>query len=251
MTTLDGALQIPSERLRLFCFPHAGAGPSSYAAWRKACGPWLDVVPVSLPGREGRFSESPRANVDDLLDDVWQSLARDLDRPFALLGHSMGALLAYEFTRRLRRERRRQPLHLFVTAFRAPHLPAHRPALASLPDGRLQAEMRALSGTPARVLAEPELMRALLPTFRADLRACERYWWRPEPPLSVSITCLGGLADTRVSDSELVAWRAHTSSRFQLKYLPGGHFFLHELPTVAQRIVCRELTSGAHFTLGC
>lgn len=248
---LEGALQVPGERLRLFCFPHAGAGPSCYAAWRKACGPWLDVVPVSLPGREGRFSESPRASLDDLLDDVWQSLARDLDRPFALLGHSMGALLAYEFARRLRRERREQPRHLFVTAFRAPHLPARRATLASLPDEQLQAEMRALSGTPAPVLDDLELMRALLPTLRADLRVCESYSWRPEPPLSVSITCLGGLADTRVSDSELVAWRAHTSSRFQLKYLPGGHFFLHELPTVAQRIICRELTSDADLTLGC
>src|SRR6516225_8587755 len=92
-------------KLRLFCIPHAGAGPSSFRAWRNIFGDSIDVVPVACPGREGRFVEPLPATLDDLVRDLTVSLTPRLNMPFALLGHSMGALVAFELARRFRRDR--------------------------------------------------------------------------------------------------------------------------------------------------
>lgn len=231
----------PLGRPSLLCFPHAGAGPSVFRAWTGLFEPEVEVVAVALPGKEARFREPVPAGLDALVDDLAQALAPRLDGRFALFGHSMGALVAYELARRLRRAGRAQPERLFVSAFRAPHVPQLRPALHALPEALLLAEMHRLDGTPAEVLGQPELMRALIPGLRADLALCERYRHRPEPPLAVPITCLGGLTDRRVSRFELYAWRLHTRADFRLRYLPGGHFFPYQAPSLVRRAVCADL----------
>lgn len=235
----------PPGRPGLLCFAHAGAGPSVFRAWAELFEPEVDVVAVALPGKEGRFREPAPAGLEALVEDLSQALSPRLEGRFALFGHSMGALVAYELARRLRRAGRAQPERLFVSAFRAPHVPDLRPALHALPDALLLAEMRRLDGTPAEVLGQPELMRALIPGLRADLALCERYRHRPEPPLAVPITCLGGLTDRRVSRFELYAWRLHTRADFRLRYLPGGHFFPYQAPSLVRRAVYADLGIGS------
>jgi medium-chain acyl-[acyl-carrier-protein] hydrolase len=222
----------------VFCFPHAGAGPSLFHSWRLA---GLDVVPVALPGRENRFREAPLRRLDAVVNDIIKRIEPSLRVPFTLMGHSMGALLAFELARELRRRQLPQPERLFVSAFRAPHLPEPRPPLHALSDQVLKAELLRLDGTPAEVLHEPELMDALLPALRADLEIADHYRYTAEAPLACPVSCFGGLTDRRVTRFDLAAWRRHTSADFRLRFFPGAHFYLYKMPVLVQRAICADL----------
>ena len=110
-------------RLRLFCFPYAGAGASVFRAWTGAFGPDIEVCPVQLPGRETRHHEPSLRSFNELVPAVAAGLEPWLDRPFALFGHSLGGVVAYETARWLEATLGRSPAHLFISARRAPHVP--------------------------------------------------------------------------------------------------------------------------------
>ncbi len=211
---------------RLFCLPHAGAGASAYRHWPELLAPEVEVLPVQLPGREGRHSESLSRSVFELADALAEPLGDRAGSEFSLFGHSMGALLGYELAHALT-ARGRPPAHLFVSGLGAPHLPLARPPVHDLPDEELLSVITQLEGTTAEILASPELVQLLLPVFRADLAVCETYQHPGRPPLPVPITALGGRDDRSVSVDRLLAWQSLTSASFRLAVFAGGHFYLH------------------------
>lgn len=218
---------LPAARLRLICIPYAGGGASVFRKWPDLLPPEIELCAVQLPGRETRILETPLADLEALTDQLRTAIAPYLNRPFALFGHSKGALVAYVLTRALRRHGDPLPIHLFASGRRAPHLPARRGNLHHLPDHAFIQELRRLGGTPEEVLQNPEMMDYLLPMLRADFRLTEAYVHEEEPPLDVPISAYGGESDAHVSVEEIVAWEAHTRRAFRTCIYPGGHFFLH------------------------
>src|SRR3546814_15358177 len=97
----------PAAELRLCCFPHAGGAASSYFAWAGALEA-VDVLAVQPPGREGRLAEPLIADMTTLLDRLVAAIEPQLDRPFVFFGHSLGALVAFETARALRRRDRKR-----------------------------------------------------------------------------------------------------------------------------------------------
>ncbi len=217
----------PHARLRLFCFPYAGGSAAAYSGWPDYLSPAIDVRPLQLPGRWNRLKEPALTRFDDMLKALAVVLPPHLDRPFAFFGHSMGALLAFEMTRYLRRHGLPQPLHLFVSGRRAPQFPDHDLPRPDLPDPEFIECLRELNGTPAEVLDNPELMTLLLPTLRADFDVCRSYAFVPGPPLACPLTVLGGVEDKESAEGYLEGWRLHTSGRWAQSMFPGDHFFLH------------------------
>lgn len=220
---------MPDAGTRLFCFPHAGVGASTYRAWPRSLSQAdLGVLPVQLPGRENRMGEPALRAVEPVVEALVRCVADRLDRPYALFGHSMGALVAFEFARRLRELGAPPPVHLFVSGRIAPQLADPRQKLHDLPDAELCARLADLGGLPAAVLADPALLGLLLPLLRADLAVNENYRYRPAPPLPVPITAFGGEHDPKVTEAELRAWAEQTDDQFTAHLLPGGHFFVQE-----------------------
>jgi medium-chain acyl-[acyl-carrier-protein] hydrolase len=150
-----------------------------------------------------------------------------LDKPFSFFGHSLGALLCFETARSLRRENRRQPIHLFVSATEAPHRRGMEESLSGLPKSELVKKLRQLNGIPIEVLQNDELLDLMLPTIRADFELCETYEYHPESPLKCPMTIYGGLEDSEVEAGRLTAWSEVTVGGCEIRKFPGGHFYLN------------------------
>jgi surfactin synthase thioesterase subunit len=216
--------------VRLLCLPPAGGAASFYRNWGNSLPAEVDVCAVQLPGRETRLREPPYTRLGPLVDALAAAIRPHLDRPFAIFGHSMGALLGFELARRLRATAAPEPLLLVVSGHRAPHLPRTRPPLHGLPRAELIEAVRDLQGTPDDVLRNSELLELVLPTMRADFAVCETYVHRVCPPLACRLVALGGIGDELVSREEVAAWRHHTQGPFAMSMLPGDHFFLGRSP---------------------
>ena len=245
MTTPWFTSQRPNAgaRLRLFCFPYAGGGAAIYRLWPQSLPSEVEACMAQLPGRGTRLREEPFTNLDALVAAIAEAIAPLLDKPFALFGHSMGAMISFELARRLREQGQPQPSHLFISGRRAPQLPNDDPISYNLPDAELGQELLRLIGTPKEVLEHPELMELMLPLLRADFSVVETYDYRPGVPLDCPLTVFGGLRDAEVSREQLEAWREQTTSEFALRMLPGDHFFLNDAQaqTLLLSAVARDL----------
>lgn len=217
----------PQATVRLFCFPYAGVGPSVYRPWVTVVPAHVEVRLIQLPGRESRWREPALTNIAELADRLTAAIVPHLDAPFAFYGHSLGALLSFEVTRRLRAAGGPMPRQLFLAAHRAAHLPNPHPAMRQLPDDAFVAELRRrYDGIPQSVLDNPELLELMLPCLRADFTAYETYEYRADRPLEIPISAFGGDQDMYVRTHEVAGWREQTSGRFKMRVIPGSHFFL-------------------------
>ncbi|MDQ6698783.1 MAG: thioesterase domain-containing protein [Acidobacteriota bacterium] len=204
--------------MRLFCFPHAGAGTLPYRSWSGSL-EGVAVCPALLPGRETRLGEPALDNMRQLIDALTVAIKPFLDVPFAFFGHSMGAGMAFELARYLRRAGAPGPGVLVVSAARAPQLRVHQPG-PEPSDEELMDELQRLHG------GERQILELALPALRADTRLYRNYRYEPEPPLSIPIFAYGGATDPSIRPEHLDGWHDQTTGSFTRREFPGGHFYL-------------------------
>lgn len=237
--------------LRLFCFPYAGGGGSAYMSWARETPCSIEVCAVQLPGREGRLKERPHTRISELIDATFESLEPYLDVPFALFGHSMGALLAFEFARRIRRAGGPAPARLIASGHRGPELPRRYAAIAHLAEPEFIAEIgQRYGGVPDEVLRQPELMALLVPCLRADMTLIEHYRYSEAEPLDCPISAYGGREDPEATESQLSAWRSETRASFTVRQFSGGHFYIRDARKELLAAVCRDLADVGEPVLG-
>jgi medium-chain acyl-[acyl-carrier-protein] hydrolase len=181
----------------------------------------------------------------DLVEAITAALRPLLDRPFACFGHSMGALVAHELALHLRREFGLEPIHLFVSGRRAPHLRDQVPAIHGLPDPAfVEALMLRYGGIPDVIIRDPELLRLFLPTIRADLALIETYTWQESVPLACPVSAYGGSEDPWATPDLLAPWSERTTGRFAQEIFPGNHFYLHSARDLLLGALSKELSSS-------
>lgn len=218
-------------RQRLICLAHAGGAASFYRSWTAALPPSIELVAVQYPGREERIAETPLDSLAELVEHIAGSLERLphlLQQPYILFGHSMGAVVAHELCLALRRRARPLPCHLVVSACEGPSRRRHGLLHAETDEG-LKREMFKLGGTNAALAGMTELLDLVLPVMRGDYRAIETHVPLPgRVPIDAPITAFTGTGDTELRPGDADAWAGETTSTFEQRAFPGGHFYLIE-----------------------
>jgi medium-chain acyl-[acyl-carrier-protein] hydrolase len=231
--------------VRLLCFHHAGGSAAMYRQWPRLLPPSIEPIAVQLPGRADRFREPAHDRMEPIVDDLIEVIDPLLDEPFACYGISMGARVAWALAHTLRRQGMPTPCVLYVAAHPAPDCD-----ISTWPwEGReddLVGYLRDLGGTPAAVLAEPELLLALLPALRADLAVLSTHRFGPVTPLDTPIHVFAGADDITTTPEQMSGWRSATSARFDFTLVPSGHF----LDAEAERLVAAAISTDLLQTTG-
>ncbi|MCX6406056.1 MAG: alpha/beta fold hydrolase [Propionibacteriales bacterium] len=234
--------QEPAARFHLLCLPHAGAAADSFVTLAAALSPDVELWAVQYPGRQDRAAEEqlPTAGaIADVVAGAWRDLGRA--RPFAILGHSMGALVAYETARLLEAHPEEAPARLVVSGQMAPEQHARRRDLPE--DDGLLDEVRRLD--PGTVLDDALLREHALPALRADYRVLRDYTWEPRPLLRAPLTVLCGDADPLTPLPDAERWLALSVVPGRIRTLEGGHFFLRDHVDTVAALVREDLLESA------
>ena len=218
---------IRRRMLRLFCFPYAGGGAHAFFNWQRHFPSEVDLCLVHLPGRGKRIAEPPFTQFRPLLENITNVILQHAQGPFALYGHSMGALISFELARELRRRSCPMPQALFISGRRAPTIPSREGPTFDLPHDQFVARLKKFNHASRQLLDDPELLALFLPLLRADFEVVDSYIYAPEPPLPCPIYVYTGLQDKFVSEDGLREWRQQTSSDCEYRIFPGDHFFIH------------------------
>jgi len=204
----------------------------------------IGVFAAQLPGQGSRLREEPPVKVDALVAQLCEAVEPYVDEPFALFGYSMGALLAFELARSLRRQGLPQPAHLFVGAWRAPQTPPLMSPIYQLPDELfIQAIQRRYGGIPAAILEDQELMAVFTPVLRANFTMIETYQYSDDTRFDFPLTAFGGTSDPAADESRLRAWGEQTRGRFECHIYDGGHFFIQKHEQAVLEVISRGLAS--------
>jgi surfactin synthase thioesterase subunit len=221
--------------LRLYCLPHAGGSASAFRPWIGRI-PGVSVLPVQYPGRETRLRETPHHSVRGLAVELAEALLADAqDAPYAVYGHSFGALTAFELLHVIRGLGGPLPVHLVVSGFAAPQTEDF--ADDAVTDEEIIALLRDLGGTPEQYLTDRRILKMIMPPLRADLTAKVAYRYMPRPELDVPILAIGGTEDRQAELDSMRGWAAHTTGEFRLHPLAGGHFAVLEQPEETLRLI--------------
>ncbi|MGJ6966516.1 thioesterase II family protein [Streptosporangium sp. G11] len=213
---------LAEPRVRLVCFPQAGGAAASYRGWQDRLPADVELSAVCYPGRQNRVNERPIDRMEPLVDHICRALVTLADRPFALFGHCMGAVVAYEVAVRLAGRHQISPVALLVSAYAAPHLCADD--ARRVPIGDRQLAEQAAAADPM-LLRFPELMDLAMIALRADHDLLHAYRPASTPLVTAPIVGYLGTDDPLVSHEEMRAWSRVAAAGFEMRSFPGSHSY--------------------------
>jgi surfactin synthase thioesterase subunit len=219
----------------LILLPFAGGSRSSYKKFSEGLPASIAINTVELPGRGSRYKEKPLTHLDAMVDDIYDQVSDRLTYPYAIYGHSMGAVLGYLLTRKIIAQQITVPVHLFVTGRGGPscHFKSH--SFYKLPSSHFIERVKLYGGFTS-ITGNGKWIQIFEPVLRADFQAVENYRYKEEPPFEVPVTAAIGMDDT-ITTAQAEAWKKETSATFELLQFPGDHFFIFKcLPELIQLI---------------
>ena len=212
----------------LFCLPYAGGSQAIYYKWRKYLKPSIKLVPIELKGRGKRFGEEFYESLEEAVEDIFDNIKDQiLQDEYAIYGHSMGSVLAYELYYKIRDEKLNMPKHMFFSGYQAPSIPRKKRQIYTLPDEEFIKEVIKLGGTPQEVADNEELLRLFAPILRSDFKILEKYIYKEmKEKIQCDISIFNGEKDDTTKE-DILAWKDHGDKDFKVYNFDGNHFFIN------------------------
>lgn len=232
------------DKIKLFCIPYSGASASVYTVWKKYLPEQIALYPIELSGHGKRVKAPLYDNLEQAVKDVVISILKQLKKgePYAIIGHSMGALLAYEVYYKLMELGVHQPCHMFFSGRKAPQDQKEQTAFYAASDDEFLKIVYIYGGTTPAVMQNKELRELFLPMLRSDFKITETYVWKErEAKIQCPITVINGKSDTSVANADMGHWRQCTQDTCSILECYGDHFFLVQDPEKMAGILAQQL----------
>lgn len=216
------------KRIKLFCIPYAGGCGSLYYKWEKCLSPYIQLEPIELKARGKRFNERFYETLEEAVEDIFQNIKdKILNNEYAIYGHSMGCLLAYELYYKIDNMNIRKPTHMFFSGYKAPSIKRKERDMHLLPDDEFIKKVIDLGGTPEKVANNKELLNLVIPILRSDFRILDNYSYKDgRDKIQCDISVFNGKQDNIILE-EILKWKEHGDKGFKVYNFDGNHFFIN------------------------
>lgn len=229
-------------QIKLICFPFSGGTASIYHNWFKEIDPLIQLCPIELAGRNKRFNEPLKTNLNDAIADLIPRVEPLIVPPYAFFGHSLGCLLIYELAQELNKKGYPAPLHIFMSGGLPPHFRTKQTSYHLLPDAPFLGELSRLGGITHTFLENKELQEIFIPIIRADYQMYETYTpMQPKFIFPSNLTALAGDKDEIVNSTAAYNWSHYTHGTFTLKSFEGDHFFVQKYSSQISQLISETL----------
>lgn len=217
------------SNIKLFCIPYSGGSASVYLKWKRHLDNRIQLFPLELAGRGSRYNELYYKNLDEAVNDLLFKIINetDINSKFAVYGHSLGGIIAYELVYKLQEEFGLIPSHSFFSGVEAPTSHKILEPISDLPDDEFVLKIFTYGGTPKELLENKSFLGIYLPIIRADMKIYETYnFVERAKKLESSISIINGKEDI-LTIKEIEEWRFLTKNDCNFYCLDGDHFFIN------------------------
>ncbi|EON73885.1 thioesterase II family protein [Lysinibacillus sphaericus] len=224
------------REVNLFCFHHAGGSASNFKGWVSEC-KQVNVYGVELPGKGTRRIEEPILNITELgvkMAKAIESISKN--RKVVLLGHSMGAAMAFEVAHYLENFTDIELQLLVVVSRQAPHCEGKDRYHSTMADHYLIQELHRQGGTPQQLLENQEFINFVIPSIKNDYILHESFSYNGQK-LNTPIIAHYGEDDMDLTETDILQWQEMTHNEFSIQKFQGGHFFFYELGNKYLKII--------------
>ncbi|MDJ1182481.1 type I polyketide synthase [Roseofilum casamattae] len=228
---------------RLFCFHPWGSSASLFQQWSSQLSSQIEILPIQLPGRQQRIDETPIINFSELIETLGEVIHPYSDKPLALFGHSMGAIVAFEVARVLQNKYNTQPVHLFVSGAKPPSEIAWLDQLLSLSEDEKLQYLLDISDIPETIMSDRALLDEFMTIFNSDLKLVESYTYTPEVTLTCPISSISGIDDPILTSNELSQWSNYSTGSFATNRFPGKHMYFDRSQSLLLKTIDDVLTA--------
>lgn len=232
------------KKIRLFCLPYAGGSSSAFYKWSSHLNSSIELCPLELSGRGERFGSELFDNIDDIVEDLFVTLKKELeesvDFDYAFFGHSLGTILAYELMRKIQQNNYKEPIHIFMSG----RFPPHKEELKyihNLPDDQFIDEIIKLGGMPDTLVQNKEILDLFTPVLKSDYTAVETYKYTESDKWNFDISILMGNEDEEVKHYDFNEWTTYTNNKCNFFMFNGDHFFINDNITEITDIINKIL----------
>jgi surfactin synthase thioesterase subunit len=234
------------EQLNLLLLPYAGGSPRLYRDWKLRLPSWINPVPVALPGRGMRRAEPLAYTWPDLINRLIPDIRVDRNQPFAIFGHSLGALVGFELAYALQTLWNKPPIWLGVSGCIAPSRRRDQADWLTCSDESFIKELRTLNGTPTEVLDNRELIDLVMPVLRADFHLASSYAYQRRTQLTARMLIIAGVQDREyfASPDNALAWQKETIASSRIEMIDAGHFYIDSHRDTVIRSVVTDLSTS-------
>ncbi|MBC9795251.1 thioesterase II family protein [Sinomicrobium weinanense] len=227
---------------KIICFPYAGGSKYSYRVLQTVFPSHVALFPIDYPGRGARIKENLNTSLEAIAEDAFNTILPELHKgPYAIYGHSMGALVGYLVTRKIVEHGLSAPAHLFITGRSGPAAPKNREPLHGLPRDRFLEKVKELGGLPGEICDNADLMDFFEPVLRADFKALETFNYTPKGPIDIPVSVIIGLQES-ITTKDARAWEQETTAPLDLRQFPGNHFFIFDHPQHIAEWMVRKIS---------